>query len=162
MTGKSPAELIKALQQDRTIWAQAPCGHEYRLCDSELFYGADLTPAGKKFRVSLQEELIKTREQLKKQRYQVTEGFTKKSVEIKLGKTVEKIAAALPGFPYVPSDCRAIFDPIDYIAFMGLGRGVVNRIDFVDVKSGQSRLVQVQRQIRDIVNDGKVRIRRLG
>lgn len=162
MTGRQLAELIKALRHDRTIWAQAPCGHEYRLCDSELFYGSELTPSAKKFRDSLREELAKTREELKKQRYRVTEGFTKRSVEIKLGKTVEKIAAALPGFPYTPSDCRAIFDPIDYITFMGLGRGVVNRIDFVDVKSGQSRLVQIQRQIRDAVDDGKVRIRRLG
>ncbi|MFH0890064.1 MAG: Holliday junction resolvase-like protein [Candidatus Aenigmatarchaeota archaeon] len=151
--------LLAALKKDHKIWAISPCGHEYRLSDSELFYGSELTPKAKEF-LDLQNEGIK---QLKKEakdfKYKLTEGFTKKSVEVKIGKTIEKIVPVLPGFPYNPLDCRSLFDPIDYTVFVGASKDSVSHIDFVDIKTGNARLSPVQKTIRDVVLDGKVNIR---
>lgn len=155
-------ELLDALRTDRTIWASAPCGHEYRLSDSELFHGSKLTAKAKEFAAKLQLEMKGLRDEVKAYKYKLTAGFTKRSVEVKLGKTVEKICPVLPGFPYQPLDCRAMYDPIDYLAFVGATKGEVNHLDFVDVKTGNAQLKKVQREIRDAVLDGKVDVRRVG
>ncbi len=76
-----------------------------------------------------------------------------------IGKIVEKIAPSLPGFPVNSADCRSLFEPIDYIVFRGLSTaGHVEAIYFVDVKSGNARLNTTQKQIRQIVESGKVRL----
>jgi predicted Holliday junction resolvase-like endonuclease len=132
------------------------------LADSELFYGSELTPRAEEFQDEMNKGLADMRQRVKELRYALTDGRTKKSTEVKLGKTVEKICPVLPGFPFEPSDCRALFDPIDYVAFVGLTRGSVSRLDFIDVKTGGSALSQRQRQIRDAVSDGAIRLWRLG
>ena len=67
-------------------------------------------------------------------------------------KVVEKIGPSLPGFPLQPRDCRALFEPIDYVAFKGLSdRGVVDAVIFVDVKSGGAVLQPNQRKIKKAV-----------
>jgi predicted Holliday junction resolvase-like endonuclease len=152
-------EILSFLERDRSIWATAECGHEYRLADSELFYRDELTPRAIDFRKQREEELIEFEQEVKNLQHKLTEGFTKKSVEVKLGKTVEKICHVLPGFPYSPFDCRALFDPIDYVVFIGASRNQVTQVDFVEVKTGQSSLNKAQRQIRDAVNDRHVRVR---
>jgi len=162
MMPKEVAELINSIKSDRRLWAVAPCSHQYRLADSELFYGEELTPRAKEFVDMMTRGLADLRQREKELKFALTEGRTKKSAEVKLGKTVEKICSVLPGFPYEPSDCRALFDPIDYVAFKGLSRGTISRVDFVDIKTGASRLNQRQREIRDAISDGAVRIRRLG
>ncbi len=162
MVRQEIVRILETLSKDREIWAVAPCGHEYRLSDSEIFYGEDLTPSAKAFVKSVEEELADLRDEVKDLEYKLTAGFTKKSVEVKLGKTVEKICAVFPGFPYVPSDCRALFDPIDYLAFKGLKGGSISQLDFVDVKTGRARLNDVQKEIRDAVDDGKVRVKGIG
>ena len=154
--------LLLTLRGDRSVWASAPCQHEYRLADSQLFYRADIPEAGKEYVRTLRADLTALQHEVRLLHARLTAGFTKKSVEVKLGKTVEKIVPALPGFPIDRGDCRAIFDPIDYVGFVGLSRGSVSRLEFIDVKTGNARLSKVQRTIRDAVEDGKVSIRELG
>ena len=75
-----------------------------------------------------------------------------------IGKVVEKIAPSLAGFPALTEECRALFEPIDYVVFQGLRKGVVDSLQFVDVKSGNAKLTTRQKEIRDAVEDGKVRL----
>lgn len=121
-----------------------------------------MTPRAKEYVDMMNKGFADLKQREKEFKYLITEGRTKRSVEVKLGKTVEKICPVLPGFPFEPSDCRALFEPIDYVAFVGLTKGSISRLDFVDVKTGGSRLNQRQREIRDAVTDGAVRLRRLG
>lgn len=73
------------------------------------------------------------------------------------GQVLEKIAPSLRGFPVSPGDCRALFNPIDYIIFKGLAaRGKVDALIFVDVKSGNASLKGMQLPIRKLVRDKKV------
>lgn len=162
MTAPAIERFLGELRSDPAVWARAPCGHEYRLADSELFNGADLTPAARVF-VELQRGVLRDLDaKAQARRHNLTDGFVQRSVEVKFGKTMEKIVPVLQGFPYDAGDCRAMFDPIDYVAFVGASGGAVSRVDFIDIKTGAAQLTQVQRQIRDAVEDGKVRVHRIG
>jgi predicted Holliday junction resolvase-like endonuclease len=77
---------------------------------------------------------------------------------VNLGKIVEKIVPSFTSFAYEPGDCRALFEPVDYLIFSGLARQ--NRVEalfFVDVKSGNARLSPAQRGIKQAVERGAVR-----
>lgn len=78
---------------------------------------------------------------------------------VRIGKVVEKIAPTLPGFPVQTADCRSLLEPIDYIVFKGLSmKGSIEEVEFVEVKSGGATLSVGQRQIRDAVEHGRVRL----
>ncbi len=74
-----------------------------------------------------------------------------------VGQIVEMLSPSLPGFPLLPSDCRALFKPIDYVGFKGLSTsGEVEALVFIEVKSGRQRLSKQQRQIKSVVEQGGV------
>lgn len=150
--------LLGWLRNNPAIWAYpAPCGHAYSVAASLLFYGDEIPNQVQPFVNTLNEKLAGLRSEVEKVRKRLTsEEFVKKSTAIQLGKTIEKIAPRLPGFPFVPQDCRPLFDPIDYIAFKGWSTGAVEQVRFLDVKSGESALTTIQRKIRDAVEDHAV------
>lgn len=154
--------LMQELRNDRMIWATAPCGHEFRLAESILFYHSNPPAEGLEWINAQKAGVTELKRQIAELRKSLTSGFTEKSVQVKLGKTVEKVVPILPGFPYDPHECRGIFEPIDYVVFEGLNHGRVSQIDFLDVKTGSSRLSTVQRSIRDAVEDGKVSVKEVG
>ena len=151
--------LLESLRSDRTIWATAPCGHEYRLSDSSLFYGENLPPEAHPGRDQLLDALRSAKEEVKGLRAKLTTDFAKKSVEVTIGKTVENLVPGFQDFPYRPEDCRLLFQPIDFIAFSGLSAGSVTSVDFIEVKTGNAQLSKVQRQIRDAVQDHRVELK---
>ena len=76
------------------------------------------------------------------------------------GKTLEKLVPFLERFNHDPHDVRWIGDPVDLIVFDGYsdsGRKNVEKITFVEVKSGASNLHAGQKNIRDAVEKKKVR-----
>ena len=76
---------------------------------------------------------------------------------VNIGKIVEKIVPSFSSFLHHPGDCRALFDPIDYVIFSGLAsRGHVDSLLFVDVKSGRGRLTNDQKAIKSAVQGGAV------
>ena len=73
------------------------------------------------------------------------------------GKVTEAFAPFLEGFPYKPSECKFIGDPIDYLVFEGLDERDIKAIHFVEVKEGTSKLSKHQKQIKDLIDDsGKI------
>lgn len=74
-----------------------------------------------------------------------------KSRAVTLGKVTEHIVPFLPGFQHNPKDARFIGTPVDFIIFDGLDEGEVQRITFVEVKTGSSSLSKRERQIRDAI-----------
>jgi hypothetical protein len=153
-------ELLKDLRTDRSIWASAPCGHDYRLSDSELFYGSSFPDSAAPGRDQALDSLRVAKAELEALRANLTVNFVKKSVEVTIGKTVENLVPGFKTFPYLPQDCRLLFQPIDFIAFSGLAQGRVRSIDFIEIKTGHAQLTRVQRQIRDAVEDHKVEVQR--
>jgi predicted Holliday junction resolvase-like endonuclease len=102
--------------------------------------------------------------EMKGRKKQLTEDKKKRPEKIAVsaqacnfGKISEQILPAFLTFPYKQSECRILLQPIDYIVFTGLsGKGRVEVIKFVDVKTGNGRLSPKQGQIRECVIDGKI------
>lgn len=157
---KPVRELLATLRSDRSIWASAPCGHEYRLSDSVLFYRSNFPPEALQGRDQRYDALKHASEEIKALRARLTTEFAKKSIEVTIGKTVEKLVPGFASFPYRPEDCRVLYEPIDYIAFAGLSSGNLTSVDFVEVKTGSAQLSKTQRSIRDAIDDHRVAFRR--
>jgi predicted Holliday junction resolvase-like endonuclease len=53
-----------------------------------------------------------------------------------------------------------LFDPIDYVIFEGLhSKGIVTKIVFTDIKTGNAKLKSSQKEIRELVNAKKVTLK---
>ena len=74
----------------------------------------------------------------------------KKSSEVRLGQISENLAPFLKDFKYNPKETHFIGMPIDYIIFEE------DKIIFLEIKSGKSQLSTKQRNIRNLIKDGKV------
>jgi len=74
----------------------------------------------------------------------------KKSSEVRLGQISENLAPFLKEFKYDPKKCHFLGNPIDYVIFEE------DKIVFLEIKSGESTLSSTQRNIRDLIKDGKV------
>lgn len=75
----------------------------------------------------------------------------KKSSEVRVGQIAEQLMPILHDFPYDRKKVRGIFNPIDAIVFED------NEIIFMEFKTGKSKLSQKQREIKKLVESGKVR-----
>jgi predicted Holliday junction resolvase-like endonuclease len=74
----------------------------------------------------------------------------KKSSEVRLGQITEHIVPFLRQFKYNPKTTHFIGMPVDYIAFEP------DKIVFIEVKTGTSRLSNTQQQIKQLIVEGKV------
>jgi len=74
----------------------------------------------------------------------------KKSSEVRLGQISENLAPFLKDFKYNPKETHFIGMPIDYIIFEE------DKIVFLEVKSGKSQLSTKQKNIKNLIKDGKV------
>lgn len=76
------------------------------------------------------------------------------------GKTLEKLIPFLRNFKHDPHDVRWIGDPVDLVIFDGYSannRKNIDKITFVEVKSGNSELSSSQKKIRDVVEKKKIK-----
>jgi predicted Holliday junction resolvase-like endonuclease len=81
----------------------------------------------------------------------------KQSRAVTLGQISQHFAPLLPGFNYHPKDVQWIGGLVDFIAFDGLSNGTIERVVFLDVKTGPSaQLSGQQRQLRDAITTGLV------
>ena len=154
--------LLDELQKARQLFVECPsCGEEFPLSRANLFDATKaLPPKALTYLNEQKEGLRQQRADLKKRKLHAQTKPAISAVSSITGKVLEKIAPSLPGFPVTPGDCRALFEPIDYVIFQGLvANGKVDAVIFVDVKSGNARLGKDQRQIRKVVESGKVQLK---
>jgi predicted Holliday junction resolvase-like endonuclease len=80
----------------------------------------------------------------------------KRSREVLTGQFTEQLAPYMPDFPYSPTECRFIGKPIDFIVFKGMDSGEPEEIIFVEVKSGESKLSEREKKLKDVVEKKKI------
>jgi predicted Holliday junction resolvase-like endonuclease len=80
---------------------------------------------------------------------------SKKSVEVKYGQTWEEFVPFLEDFPYTKENFKFIGNPIDGIAFED------NKIAFVEIKTGHSKMSEKQKHIKDLIEQGKIEFKEL-
>lgn len=80
-----------------------------------------------------------------------------RSLAVTAGKVSEQLAPYLPGFAFNPKDARFLGSPVDFVVFDGLSDGgAVDRVVFVEVKTGAADLSARERRVRDAVLAGRV------
>lgn len=75
----------------------------------------------------------------------------KKSSEVRLGQISENLAPFLDDFKYNPKRAHFLGQPIDYIIFED------DEVIFLEVKSGMAQLNPVQKSIKSLIKNKKVR-----
>ena len=87
----------------------------------------------------------------------IRQDAVKKSREVLTGQFSEQLAPYLPNFPYSPTECKFIGKPIDLIVFKGMDKKEPSEVIFVEIKSQDSKLSTVERKLRDIIKNKKVK-----
>lgn len=85
----------------------------------------------------------------------------KSSTDIITGQVKERLSPYFPNFPYNPRDVRFLGSPIDLIVFDGLSKDNVEKIIFVEVKTGNKKYLEAdlkgrERSVEDCLKQKKV------
>jgi len=102
------------------------------------------------------EDFIEVREQ------EIREDAITRSARTLSGKTLEKFVPFLENFPYDPHDVRWLGDPVDLVVFDGYSKNKesgddIKQIVFCEVKSGESKLSEIQKRLKSLVEQKKVK-----
>src|SRR4030043_1590526 len=73
------------------------------------------------------------------------------------GQFSEQLAPYLPDFKYLPTECRFIGKPIDFIVFKGMDDKDINEVVFVEVKSGNAKLNQHEKNLKETIDKKRVK-----
>ena len=152
------ARIIHQLNSDSKIVGSCPtCGCAAPMIHWNLFYTDSFPPEAANSIATMKQGIVDLKDEIRGIREKATTLAAKKSLEVNMGKVVERVVPALADFPYRTCDCRPLFDPIDYIVFQGLGeKGLVDEIRFIDVKTGYARLSERERLVKNAVERGRV------
>jgi predicted Holliday junction resolvase-like endonuclease len=154
---KQHQELIEFLQNNNFKADCSQCGTPFHLIDAVLFPIDEFTPESKA-------KMIEIKEALKERKLSLQQLTAKKKLKIEnttqsvnIGFILERLAPVLEQFRFNKNDCRSVFDPIDYVIFDGLHKkGKVEKIFFIDIKSGAAKLKKNQKAIKTKVEEKKV------
>lgn len=80
-----------------------------------------------------------------------------KSRAILSGNFSEQLSPYLPNFPFSPTECKFLGKPIDFIVFKGADEKKINEVIFVEVKSGKSKLNLQEKNLKNAIEEKKVK-----
>ena len=86
----------------------------------------------------------------------IREDAIKHSRAVLSGQFSEQIAPYLPDFPFNPTEARFIGKPVDFIVFNGMDKKKIDGVVFVEIKSGQSQLSNVQKSLKTAIENKNV------
>jgi len=153
------SELIKSIKFSKRLKITCPhCDARFSASKVDLFTEDALSKGALEFKQSKVEEIAELKKELHNIRVLKPERVKRGAMSSNLGKILEKFTPILPGFNHKPEESVPLFDPIDFIAFNGLSKNNIASITFMDVKSGNARLLPKQKSIRDIIEAGKISV----
>jgi predicted Holliday junction resolvase-like endonuclease len=153
-------QLIANLQNSGLYATCSHCEGEFKLSKAIMFDGLGKFPNLAEIKCKEMDMQFKEMvEEFKKRKLSALVGAEKKSIEVGIGKNIEKVVPALKGFKLPLCDCRPLFDPIDMIVFDGVTKMKVESIKFMEIKTGNARLNEHQKAIKDAILDKKVGFR---
>lgn len=158
MNKQSKAEEIIDVLEKRGFYAECPsCEERIRLKDSRLFYLDSFPDKAKEVYERLKGEQRERAAELTSRRRSISATSETGAQSVNMGLILERLAPCMGSFRFERSDCRSLFDPIDYLIFEGLStKGLVSKIVFMEIKTGASSLKSTQKQIRSLVRSKKV------
>tara|TARA_Y100000294_G_C8357004_1_gene257144 strand:+ start:105 stop:602 length:498 start_codon:yes stop_codon:yes gene_type:complete len=157
-TNKEIRDTLDALNNGNFHIECTSCQEEIKLSEAGLFHLDNFTPESHDVYKSMLVEQKKRRASLKERKLSIPKKSEVGAKATNLGFLLERLAPTLDGFTFNKNDCRSMFDPIDYVIFEGLSeKQKVDKIVFVDIKTGGARLSPNQKKIKQVVEDKKVR-----
>lgn len=88
---------------------------------------------------------------------EIRETAIKQSRAVLSGQFSEQIAPYMPDFPYKPTEARFIGKPVDFIVFKGMDEKKIEEVVFVEVKTGQSKLNDVEKSLKEVIDNKEVK-----
>jgi predicted Holliday junction resolvase-like endonuclease len=156
-TNKEIRDTLDALNNGNFHIECTSCQEEIKLSEAGLFHLDNFTPESHDVYKSMLVEQKKRRASLKERKLSIPKKSEVGAKATNLGFLLERLAPTLDSFTFNKNDCRSMFDPIDYVIFEGLSeKQKVDKIVFVDIKSGGARLSPKQKKIKQVVEDKKV------
>ncbi len=73
------------------------------------------------------------------------------------GHFSEQLAPYLPNFDYLPTECKFMGKPIDFIVFKGMDKKKIDEVVFVEVKSGKSVLSSQEKNLKEAIDKKRVK-----
>lgn len=154
---QSHQDLINFLQQNGFKANCPTCGEGIKLKDASLFSIDNFNAQAKQLLNEKKEELKIQKEAINKKKSSTQQRIETTTNSVNMGFILERLAPVLEHFPFDKNDCRSLFDPIDYVIFEGLQKtGKVQKIFFVDIKSGKAKLKANQKAIKQMIEQKKV------
>ena len=154
-------EIIRTLQAGNFYLECPGTNEEVPLKTVELFDNDNFTPAALEI---YQQQLASIKEAKARLKKLKEKGASKSELSahvVNIGLILERLAPTMGSFRFNHNDCRSLFDPIDYVIFDGLSRkGKVDKIFFIDIKTGNARLGNRQKEIKALINDKKVNFKK--
>ena len=158
---QSHQDLINFLQQNGFKANCPTCGEGIKLKDASLFSVDNFNAQAKQLLNEKKEELKIQREAISKKKSSTQQRVETTTNSVNMGFILERLAPVLEHFPFDKNDCRSLFDPIDYVIFEGLQKtGKVQKIFFVDIKSGKAKLKANQKAIKQMIEQKKVEFKK--
>lgn len=102
------------------------------------------------------EALVQAGAEFKKKEKVLRADAIERSQAVVKGKVAEQLVPFTEAFMYNPRDARFLGAPVDFIVFEGMTEGSVDRIVFIEIKTGRSGLSKRERQIRETIDLGEV------
>jgi len=150
-------ELIASLKAS-DLYAECPCGAEFKLSDLILFDGTKPFPKEvEEVQQLYEEEFIERCAELEKNKNLATERATITTKAVNIGKNLEKVLPIMEDFTLDLPDCRFLGDPIDLLTFNGFSHNKIESNSFIEVKSGKARSNKNQKLVKEAVEDHCVR-----
>jgi len=72
------------------------------------------------------------------------------------GQVAEQMAPYLPDFPCKASEVRFIGKPVDFIAFIGMDDKRIEKVQFIEVKTGSAGLSKQERYLKEAIQQKRV------
>ena len=148
-----PRDALSRLEQAKARLIERNAQLEERIEEIEAGHEGDLADNDAKWEGRVDREVEKG---LDKAKRDVRRKAILQSRRTTLGKVIERVAPWFSGSGHHPGDVRPVFDPLDFVVFDGLYTGEVTDVVFVEFKTGNSRLTEIQRSIRDAVRKKRV------
>ncbi len=73
------------------------------------------------------------------------------------GQFSENLAPYLPNFPYLPTECRFLGKPTDFIVFKGMDEKKIDEVIFVEVKSGNAKISPQEKNLKGAIDKKRVK-----
>ena len=157
VTKKEIINTINTLNNGQFHIECPSCDEEIKLSKVGLFHLDNFTPEAQGVYKQMLEDQKERRVKLKERKLSIPLKSEVSAKAINLGFLLERLAPTLDDFTFNKNDCRSMFDPIDYVIFEGLNKKQrVDKIVFVDIKTGGARLTSKQKKIKEVIEEKNV------